>query len=489
MISSPLTPHKFQHASKSAERLKLSWIETKPGHPYFFTEEGETWTPIGQNDAVTWPDLCGLFARKNLGAVEQYFQMLADHNVTCIRVMLEYCHTEHRYIENPVGRFQPRMVQLWDDLFALCEQYAIRVLLTPFDTFWMQRRWRFHPYNRINGGPCVNKSNWLTCKDTREAIKNRLQFATERWGHTGALFAWDIWNEIHPANGRRSIDTVCEFIDDISSYLRKTEINTHGRAHPQTVSLFGKTLAADERIATHIYRNPGLDFSNIHFYEKGTIDHPKNTVDAAVATGRLMREVLSEIADDRPFFDSEHGPIHSFNNKSIIYPEPYDDEYFRFIQWAHLASGGAGGGMRWPYRNPHILTAGMRKAQKSMSEFIPLLNWKSFKRKNLNEEIRVSVPNLHCFACGDEKQALLWFLRKDIAVKKQVVKTDLLPVNGCAHIPSIKPGTYNILYWDTLNGRMINMISKSFAEGETVCIPFSGIKTDLAIAVVPASGR
>ncbi|TIL77742.1 MAG: hypothetical protein E5Y81_12695, partial [Mesorhizobium sp.] len=36
-------------------------------------------------------------------------------------------------------------------------------------------------------------------------------------------------------------------------------------------------------------------------------------------------------------------------------------EYFRHLQWAHLAAGGAGGGMRWPNRSPHVLTPGMRR--------------------------------------------------------------------------------------------------------------------------------
>ena len=50
--------------------------------------------------------------------------------------MLEYNHREHRYFESPAGRFVPAMVRLWDDLLMLCKRHGIRVLLTPFDTFW-----------------------------------------------------------------------------------------------------------------------------------------------------------------------------------------------------------------------------------------------------------------------------------------------------------------------------------------------------------------
>ena len=104
-------------------------------------------------------------------------------------------------------------------------------------------------------------------------------------------------------------------------------------------------------------------------YEEGTIDYPANTVDAAVSVGKLVASAISEIRDNRPFFDSEHGPIHSFKDHHVNLPEAFDDEYFRHIQWAHLASGGAGGGMRWPNRRPHSLTLGMREAQKAMAGF------------------------------------------------------------------------------------------------------------------------
>ena len=47
----------------------LPWIGVAKDVPYFVTEWGEPWTPVGQNDAVTWVDLAGLFRRKNITGV------------------------------------------------------------------------------------------------------------------------------------------------------------------------------------------------------------------------------------------------------------------------------------------------------------------------------------------------------------------------------------------------------------------------------------
>jgi mannan endo-1,4-beta-mannosidase len=67
---------------------------------------------------------------------------------------------------------------------------------------------------------------------------------------------------------------------------------------------------------------------------------------------------LTERRPARPYTDTEHGPIHAFNDHRTSLPEAFDDEYERHLMWAHLATGGAGSGMRWPARRPHLLSAG-----------------------------------------------------------------------------------------------------------------------------------
>jgi mannan endo-1,4-beta-mannosidase len=391
---------------------EMPWIGTRPGLPYFITSAGDAWTPVGHNDAIGWPNLAGLFRRRDVAAVREHLRMLKAHGVTCLRLMLEYAQGRHRYIERPVGTFAPNMVRLWDDLFALCEEIGVYILLTPFDTFFTWRQWHHHPYNRANGGPCADRRRLMTCPATRQAMKARFEFATRRWGASPALFAWDLWNEMHPAHGGDD-PAACEpFITDLSEFLRALELRLHGRAHLQTVSVFGPELIKAPALCDPVFRHPALDFANTHLYELGTIDDPRDTVAPTLAVGRLMRAAVAEAGDLRPVFDSEHGPIHAFMNRHAWLPEPFDDEYFRHIQWAHLACGGAGGGMRWPNRHPHVLTAGMHAAQQGLGRFLPLIDWTRFRRRNLNAEARCSA-GFAVFACGDEHQALAWLLRTD----------------------------------------------------------------------------
>ncbi|HEX2543067.1 MAG TPA: hypothetical protein VHM00_18545 [Caldimonas sp.] len=461
----------------------LPWIEVRPGVPYFVTSAGAAWTPVGHNDAIGWPNLAGLFRRRGVAGVRAHLQSLQAHGVTCLRLMLEYAQGRHRYLEQPAGRFAPNMVRLWDDLFALCEEIGIYVLLTPFDTFFTWRQWRHHPYNRARGGPCEDRSRLITCAATRAAIKRRLEFATRRWGASPALFAWDLWNEMHPAHGGDDPAACAPFVADLSAFLRSLEMRLHGRAHLQTVSIFGPELIRWPTLCEPVFRHPGLDFANIHLYEFGTIDDPHDTVAPARAVGRLMRAAVQEASDLRPVFDSEHGPIHAFMNRHRRLAEAFDDEYFRHIQWAHLASGGAGGGMRWPNRHPHLLTAGMHRAQHALSRFLPLIDWPRLHRRNLNDEAR-APEGFAVFACGDARQAIAWLLRDDCIGPDGRLRTDVAPRPARITVPGLLPGRYRWTAFDTRAG--LPTESHAFVHhGGELALACADVATDLAIAITP----
>ncbi len=476
----------------------LRWIERAPNAPYFQTDDGRPWHPIGQNDAISWKELNPLFGRKNVPAVEAYLAMLAAHGVTCMRLMLEYAQVRHRYFETAPGKWSRNVVQFWDDLFALCEKHGVRILLTPFDTFWMWLKFKHHPYSAKNSGTLPHPSRILLCRETRESIKGRLAFAAERWGGSGALFAWDVWNEIHPAQAEMSAEPFFEFIEDLSTHLRDVEVRKHGRSHPQTVSLFGPELRwrSEMNMEPAIYRHPALDFATIHIYEHGTIDHPKNTVDAALSMGRIVKESLAEITDDRPFFDSEHGPIHTFKDHRRTLPEAFDDEYFRHMQWAHLASGAAGGGMRWPNRRVHSLTPGMHAAQQGLAAFLPCIDWLHFTRKNVSSELCVSqetgkaVPakQVARFGCASANQAVVYLLRRDTLLGKGQLDGGAKAVSLRLHLPCLSSGTYTVTAWSTVCGTPVASTVQTLS-GSNACNGFAlpPLVGDMAFAIARLS--
>ncbi len=462
----------------------LPWVQIAEGAPYFVDETGATFTPIGDNNSIAWSELQPLWRRRDPEAVRAWLLKLRAHGVTVIRLMLECAHQRSRTLERPLGRWNPLLVQMWDDLFALCEQTGMRILLTPVDTFWTWINWSRHPYNAALGGPLDTPDRMLVDPGARAAIKARLRFAVERWGGTGALFAWDLWNEIHPAQAEMTAEPFAEFIADLSAHVRGLERRLYGRSHPQTVSLFGPELRwrPEMPLAEPIFRHPDLDFATLHIYREGAIDDPRNTVDAARAMGAIVRSSLAEITDGRPFLDTEHGPIHAFKDRKKTLPEAFDDEYFRHMQWAHIASGGAGGGMRWPNRRVHVLTPGMRRAQAGLAAFLPLIDWPRLQRRNLNAEATVRAPRVDVFASGDERQAVVWLLRRDTLNRKGMVDPQAAPIMPGVFVPGLAPGRYAVAAFDTEGGRSVAAF-EAVADRRGLALFAPPFVADLALAI------
>ena len=184
----------------------------------------------------------------------------------------------------------------------------------------------------------------------------------------------------------------------------------------------------------------------------------------------------------RPLFDSEHGPIHTFKDHGITLPEAFDDEYFRHMQWAHFASGAAGGGMRWPNRTPHALTPSMRQAQRALAAFLPLLDWPRFHRRNLDGSVAVEGGPVAVFACGDAEQTLLWLLRTDAIGANGIIERTSPPIHLRVSVPDLRSGTYRITYWDTKNGRAVAKAEHDHDGMGTLTLEPPPIAADLAIA-------
>jgi hypothetical protein len=482
-ISSPSPP--------SRKTQTLPWVRLGPGRRYFETEDGEPFLIIGQNDALTWPELEGLLGRRDLGAVERHLAWLRRSGVTTLRVMLEYVG-DGLYLECKPGEFDPVVVQAIDDLVDLCTEHGLRLLVTPFDTFFTWIMWEAHPYNVDRGGPCRRQLDLLTDPDGMAAVKRRFDFVVERWGKSGTIFAWDLWNELGHDHGVTSeaigpdlAVQLAGIVSELSQHVRKLERRLHGRSHLQTVSHFGAEPKGP--LADLIFRHPELDFATTHVYEPGDIDSPTNTVAAAAAMARWVRHALNEIHDGRPFTDSETGPIHTFKDLGITLPELFDLNYFRHMSWAHLASGGAGGGMRWPNRQPHLLTPGMRHAQGVMAEFSRLIDWPNFASRNISELLKSWPEELLAFGCSDDRQVVIWVLRGrgNLGPDGDLAFRSLLQ-GAWVELPSMNPGAYAVDFVETWNGHTLGQSVVESRAGRLV-LKLPPFRHDLAIAVRPVS--
>ncbi|HYF64832.1 MAG TPA: hypothetical protein VD886_18550 [Herpetosiphonaceae bacterium] len=454
-------------------------IRVAPGGRYFETADGQPFLLIGANDAISWAGLAGLYRRRDVDGAAAYLADLAAHGITVLRLMLEYCQEDGWYFEQPAGTPDPAMLQYWDDLFGLCERLGLRVLLAPWDNFWMARRWQQHPYNRRNGGPADSPAAFFGDDATIAATIRRLELVIERWGGSGVIAAWDLFNEIDPFWGGDA-GHQASVIGQLSAAIRAHERHCWGWSRPQTLSIFGPE--PNDAYGELIFRHPALDFATTHIYYQGSIDFPEDTVAPAVAMARWVRHGLSHVPPGRPFTDTEHGPIHLFNDHERMLDEDFDDEYERHLMWAHLASGGAGSGMRWPARNPHVLTAGMKRALKSLADFCQLIDWRHFASRNAGQDVSVATPGVLAFACRDDRQAVIWLLRGKPAGNPPGRLPRRAGLTGVElSLAGLRPGRYAVTPWDTLAGRPLPALEAVADDRLRLGIPCP--ENDLALAV------
>jgi mannan endo-1,4-beta-mannosidase len=483
---------RFKLAAIPRDPGRMPYVQVAPGGRYFITEDGAPFLAIGHNEGMPWPGLANLHYERDIATTEATIAGLAAPGVTVLRIMLEYAQTNGWLFENPVGRPVPGTVLYWDDLIGLCERHGMRLLVLFWDTFFMSRRWPHHPYGRPGSG-FDGPGSCLTSPTAMATEKARIRFFLDRWGDSPAIFGYDLWNEIHPYWGG-SPEEQSRWVTEMARFVKAYEMERWGKRHLLTVSHFGHT--PEGGYVDLLLRHPELDFATTHVYDQagGSVQNPNNTVDGALVMQEAVHYAYAHMTGVRPYTDTESGPIHAFMTGHRPLPEAVDAEYYHNMSWAHLATGGAGSGMRWPFRHPHTLTPGMHAVQQGMARFLPALDWTRFSPRPLEApQLQVipcaaddpadgsTLPVLP-FGCGDGTQALVWLLR-DV---RAIAPTIPLPALDLC-LGGLEPGGYVATFWETYEGVRVGEHHVTLdATGWAARLPLPAFGRDLAVAIRPA---
>ena len=378
---------------------KEDYASVMPGGRYFVHADGSALIPIGYNHNPDWPE----FEEANPeGRVyrpqetERYVAHLKASGVNVLRLMIETPPTGN--LEAPIGTFSPEHVRWIDTIVSAARKNDIKLIVTPWDTFWMNRRFDTTPYNPLLGGDLRQKIDFIQSPVLREQEKRRLRYLIDRWGNSGTIFSWELLNEADLWWGATP-EQLRAWIVEIATYTREYELKKWGRNHLLSVS-FAEPMPTGP-LGVDAFSLPVLDYATTHLYI-GASRAPKESVGPALAIQQGVRFALAQMSNRRPYMDTENGPIDKWIESAEL-----DDEVFRGMTWAHLASGAAGSGFRWPYRNPHHLTEGMLASLKAMNGFVREAPWRSLA----GERVRVSVSGPEGAATcgfGTPESAMVW---------------------------------------------------------------------------------
>jgi mannan endo-1,4-beta-mannosidase len=441
-----------------AKPASEDYVRVAPGGRYFVHADGTFFTPLGYNHNPDWPQTYeSAIGRPEYDptVTDAFFKHLSECGVNLIRLMLE-SPAGGFLLEDPLGTFQPDQIAFLDNIVTLARKHDIKLMVTPWDTFWMNYRWDTNPYSLAAGGPVEKKVEFIVKPAVADAQKKRLKFMIDRWGNTGTIFAWEILNEADKW-WDASAEQTQAWAKEMGDYVREYEKQRWGRNHLVCIST-GHPIP-DGAWGDLAYRQPGMDLASTHLYLDAAM-WPDEPIGPAVAVRKGVTYSLGQIKDGRPYIDGENGPINRW-----IADGNLDDEVFHHMSWAHLASGGAGSSLRWPYRGPHHLSEGMYQHLGRMSRFVKEVPWQ--KLVGTPSEIKVAVPE-GWVACstGTSRGALVW-----VAAPK--------PSEVRLSIAWDGPETVEYRCYDTKSGEWIAKGSVKPVNGE-LSLPIIGERTSVA---------
>ncbi len=348
-------------------------VRVMPGGRLFVDARGRPFIPIGGNQNPDWPDFERADPKRedyDPRRADAYGAKLRANGVNLIRLMVDTPLTGS--LEDTVGVFSPEHMMWLDTVVASARKHGVRLMVTPYDTFWMNLRPELSPYWKANGGPLdpARKIEWYTSPVLREAQKRRNHWLIDRYGNLDTIFVWEPMNEADVWWGAKPGE-IAAWTADVVADARVYQLKRWGV--PRLLSVSTGEPMPREGLGEYAYRSPDLDIANTHLYIGAGRKAPDDPADVVGAESEGVRHAIGEIRDARPYMDTENGPIDAW-----IADEWLDNAMFHDQVWAHLASGGAGSGLRWPYRTPHRITDGMLDHLRRMRAFADAVDWTRF---------------------------------------------------------------------------------------------------------------
>jgi mannan endo-1,4-beta-mannosidase len=128
----------------------------------------------------------------------------------------------------------------------------------------------------------------------------------------------------------------------------------------------------------------------------------------------------------------------------------------------------------------------MHAAQRSLARFLPLIRWSAFRRRNLNEEVRLAPSTFTGFACGDAHQAVVWLVRRQPSHRKGTLDRKVAPEQVRIEVPGLMAtAEYSVTTWNTEAGLQEAKWTATASAGLLSFEVMAG--RDLAVAIQPAA--
>lgn len=293
---------------------KLSQGFVRVGGPKGFAlDDGTPYWPLGHN--LAW-------ASGPIGDLPAYLGTMGAQGLNWARIWADHWDEKNPFwpTRAPMpkeGEMSPAVLRKWDAIVSAADKAGVRFQLTLFHHGpWSTRvnsNWGENPWNVKNGGWLKTPSDFFTDPKAQALSRAWLRYAVARWGHSPAIMAWELFNEVQwcdPFYEKRGA-IVGTWHDAMADYLRSLDPYHH-------------LVTSSSDLDLPIYRR--ADFYQPHGY-------PASVEGMVAETPKL----------DKPFFYGEIGPGQLDGSRPVQVAAIRDGIY------TALLTGQAGAAQYWSW--------------------------------------------------------------------------------------------------------------------------------------------
>lgn len=277
----------------------------------FRWSDGTTYYPLGIN--MGWQSGDGV------RPMTEQIAKLGENGVNWNRIWA--CHWDGKnpfWVKPSEGDLNYEVFQKWDALVQASETANVPFQFVLFHHGpWSVRvnsNWGENPWNKANGGFLEKAADFFTDPEAKRRVKVYLRSVVARYGHSPAIMAWELFNEVEWVDARYDgrWKDITAWHNEMADFIRS--IDPYG--HLVTTS--------SELEHPELYER--MDFLQPHTY-------PANLT-AAIAGSRMLPNKLG--------FFGEFGPANFESD-----PDPAAS--IREGVWAGVLGGHLGAAMYWPW--------------------------------------------------------------------------------------------------------------------------------------------
>lgn len=262
----------------------------------FHTADGRPFVPIGANVAWAEGPVLPYYQRAFAAFSRERLNWMRIWMAHWGRLNLDWLPGPSRFLPAPMGaspsagNLDPRVAANWDRILALAEQHGVyvQVVLQHHGQYSTQvnPNWAENPWNAANpGGFLKTPTDFFTSPRARELTQRKYRYIVARWGWSPAVFAWELFNEVHWVDAMRNGHeaAVAAWHDEMADFIRSVDAYHH------------LVTTSTEDLRSPIYAK--MDFYQPHLY-------------AADAITGARRVLIRPPRADRPVFYGEEGDDH-----------------------------------------------------------------------------------------------------------------------------------------------------------------------------------